>query len=62
MTELRAKGAQIAVVDYSDPSSVKSALQGVDIVVSALAGGGFGFQTVLADAGKAAGVKLFVPR
>lgn len=50
------------MVDYNDPSSIQKALAGVDVVVSALSGEGLKVQSVLADASKAAGVKLFVPR
>jgi uncharacterized protein YbjT (DUF2867 family) len=54
-------GATVKVVDYSDAASLTAALQGVQVVVSALSAGGFAQQPALADAAKAAGVKLFVP-
>ncbi|CDZ96643.1 NmrA-like [Phaffia rhodozyma] len=61
VAELKRKGVQIAVVDYSNASSLERALQGVDLVVSALAGGGTGLQFTLDDAAKAAGAKAFIP-
>jgi len=48
-------------VDYADEASVVAALKGVQVVVSALSGGGLAVQPALADAAKKAGVKLFVP-
>ncbi|KAH7100490.1 NAD(P)-binding protein [Auriculariales sp. MPI-PUGE-AT-0066] len=54
-------GATVCVVDYGNAGSLKAALIGIEVVVSCLAGGGFGVQAALADAAKAAGVKLFVP-
>ena len=49
------------VVDYASQSSLVEALKGVDVVISTVNGAGFNAQHVLADASKAAGVKLFVP-
>lgn len=60
--ELKASGANIVEVDYEDPSSLEKALQGIEVVISALAGAGFEQQLPLAKASKKAGVKLFVPR
>ncbi|KAH7100497.1 NAD(P)-binding protein [Auriculariales sp. MPI-PUGE-AT-0066] len=54
-------GVTVCVVDYGNASSLKAALNGIEVVVSCLAGGGFAVQAALADAAKAAGVKLFVP-
>jgi len=54
-------GATVVAVDYADPSSLVKALAGVEVVISALAAGGFAAQPALADAAKAAGAKLFVP-
>ncbi|KAH7099983.1 NAD(P)-binding protein, partial [Auriculariales sp. MPI-PUGE-AT-0066] len=54
-------GAAAKVVDYADSASLSAALKGVQVVISALNAGGFGQQPALADAAKAAGVKLFVP-
>lgn len=54
-------GVTERAVDYANPQSIEDALKGVEVVVSALAGPGFSVQTVLADAAKKAGAKLFVP-
>ncbi|EJD41435.1 NAD(P)-binding protein [Auricularia subglabra TFB-10046 SS5] len=54
-------GATTKVVDYSKPDELAAALKGIDVVVSAVAGAGIAVQPALADAAKAAGVKLFVP-
>ena len=59
--ELAALGATITEVDYASPASLAKALEGVDVVISTLAGAGFGAQVPLADAAKAAGVQLFLP-
>ncbi|KAL5536931.1 hypothetical protein ACEPAF_754 [Sanghuangporus sanghuang] len=59
--DLVAKGAKVVVVDYSSSSSIKSAVTGVDVVVSTLSGSPLGPQLGLATGAKAAGVKLFVP-
>ena len=48
-------------VDYSSPESLAQALKGVDVVVSTVAGLALSVQAPLAEAAKAAGVKLFVP-
>ncbi|KDQ62725.1 hypothetical protein JAAARDRAFT_190013 [Jaapia argillacea MUCL 33604] len=61
VTELAKLGAKIASVDYASPSSVASALAGIDVVVSALGGAALGAQVLLAEEAKKAGVKLFVP-
>ena len=56
-------GAKIAPVNYADVAAVTSILRSnkVDAVVSTLSGEGFASQKPIADAAKAAGVKLFVP-
>ncbi|KAH7099443.1 NAD(P)-binding protein [Auriculariales sp. MPI-PUGE-AT-0066] len=54
-------GAEARQVDYSSEASLLKALEGIEAVVSVLAGAGFAVQTPLADAAKKAGVKLFVP-
>ncbi|KAH7921963.1 NAD(P)-binding protein [Leucogyrophana mollusca] len=56
-------GAKVVQVDYSDEPAVASALRenGVEVLVSTLGSQGLDFQTSLAKASKAAGVKLFVP-
>ncbi|KZT55911.1 NAD(P)-binding protein [Calocera cornea HHB12733] len=58
---LAEKGAEPIVVDYDSPTSLQSALKGIDIVISTLNVFGLDAQSQLADAAKAAGVKLFVP-
>jgi len=59
--ELASLGATIRSVDYDSPSSLATALEGVEVVISTLAGGGVAAQVPLAEASKAAGVQLFVP-
>ncbi|KZO93425.1 NAD-binding protein [Calocera viscosa TUFC12733] len=59
--DLTAKGAEVIVVDYNVPSSLQSALQGIDVVISTLSWAGYPAQESLGDAAKAVGVKLFVP-
>ena len=54
-------GAQAVRVDYADPAALKAALHGVDVVISALGGDAIQVQLPIAEAAKAAGVKLFVP-
>lgn len=53
--------ATTKIVDYSKPDELVAALKGVDVVISAVHGAGVAVQPALADAAKAAGVKLFVP-
>lgn len=60
--ELSALGIKIVEVDYNSPSSLAFALEGIDVVLSTLAGEGWAAQLPLALAGKKAGVQLFVPR
>jgi len=62
-TDAAAAGATVVAVDYADPSSLATALAGIEVVVSMLSSGsgGASLQPALADASKAAGVKLFVP-
>jgi uncharacterized protein YbjT (DUF2867 family) len=48
-------------VDYSDKESVKSALAGIDVIISTIATVALGLQTGIAEAAKEAGVKLFIP-
>ncbi|KZO93429.1 NAD-P-binding protein [Calocera viscosa TUFC12733] len=61
---LAARGAEPIVVNYDSPVTLQSALEDIDVVISTIAG--LSAQTLaaqepLADAAKAAGVKLFVP-
>ncbi|KAI5119133.1 hypothetical protein M0805_005739 [Coniferiporia weirii] len=58
---LVAKGAQTAVVDYTSPSSLESALASVDALICAFCFSAYALQKDLATAAKAAGVQLFVP-
>ncbi len=48
-------------VDYSDKESIKSALAGIDVVISTIASVALGLQTGIAEAAKEVGVKLFIP-
>ena len=48
-------------VDYSNPQSIKSALSGVDVVISTISGKALDVQGKIAEASKEAGVKLFIP-
>ncbi|KZO93440.1 NAD(P)-binding protein [Calocera viscosa TUFC12733] len=57
---LAAKGAEPIIVDYHTPSSLESALQGIDVLISTLAIPALALQTPLGSAAKAAGVQLFV--
>ncbi|KZO98444.1 NAD-binding protein [Calocera viscosa TUFC12733] len=59
--DLVAKGAEVVVVDYTSPSSLQGALQGIDVVISTLSHVGLAAQESLGVASKAVGVKLFVP-
>lgn len=56
----RVEVVEVVEVDYESPLSLASALRGVEVVISTLAGPGFAAQPALADADKAEGVKLFV--
>jgi len=58
---LTEKGAEPIMVDYTSPSSLESALKGMDVVISTLGGFALAIQEPLGVAAKAAGVKLFVP-
>ena len=48
-------------VDYSNPQSIKSALSGVDVVISTISGTALDVQGKIAEAAKEAEVKLFIP-
>jgi len=63
LDEFKASGAKIAAVDYGSAESLKSALTGADVVISALTHTPSALQAqhLLAEQAKAAGVKLFVP-
>lgn len=54
-------GLKVVAVDYADAAGLADALRGVEVVISTLSGDGWAIQPALADAAKAAGVKLFVP-
>jgi uncharacterized protein YbjT (DUF2867 family) len=53
--------AKVIQVDYSNDKSIKSALTGVDVVISAVSIPALGVQGKVAAAAKNADVKLFVP-
>ncbi|EJU01946.1 NADP-binding protein [Dacryopinax primogenitus] len=53
--------AEALVVDYSSPEFLQSALKGVEVLVCTLGTTALAFQEPLAEAAKAAGVKLFIP-
>jgi len=60
--DLVEKGAKVVAVDYSSSSSLVSALQGTDVVISTLGFEAFDAQqNALADAAKQAGASVFVP-
>ena len=54
-------GTILRVVDYANEDSLSAALDGVQVVISALPGVALQFQPALANAAKRAGVSLFVP-
>lgn len=55
-------GATIApIADYNDVAAVSEALQGVDVIISTLGQMAQQLQVPIAEAGKAAGVRLFIP-
>ncbi len=58
---LRLLGIKIVEGDMDDPSSLRDACQGKDIIVSAVGGDHLGQQVALAAIAKEAGVKRFVP-
>ncbi|TFK48159.1 NAD-binding protein [Heliocybe sulcata] len=61
-SNLAEQGAKIVTVDYSSPSSLISALEGTDVVISTLKNDGLvDPQNALAEAAKQANAKLFVP-
>jgi saccharopine dehydrogenase-like NADP-dependent oxidoreductase len=60
-TVLTAKGARVVPVDYTDVAALTAALKGIDVVISTLSIGGLRLQVPIAQAAKAAGVRLFAP-
>lgn len=48
-------------MNYSDKESIKSALAGIDVVISTISSVALGVQIGIAEAAKEAGVKLFIP-
>jgi len=52
---------KLVPVDYSNKESIKSALTGVDVVISTIPGTAIDVQPGIAEAAKEVGVKLFVP-
>jgi uncharacterized protein YbjT (DUF2867 family) len=61
-TALEALGASIVTVDYDKPETLVSALDGVEVLVSAFGSGAIASQQPLVGAAAKAGVALFVPR
>jgi uncharacterized protein YbjT (DUF2867 family) len=61
-TALEALGASIVTVDYDKPETLVSALEGVEVLVSAFGSGAIASQQPLVGAAAKAGVALFVPR
>jgi len=57
---MKAQGAVFKTVDYSNHSALVAALQGIDVVVSAISGRALTAQIPPADAAKEAGVKHMV--
>lgn len=56
------RGAMVApVADYTDVAAVSEALAGIDVVISTLSLAALQLQVPIAQASKAAGVRLFVP-
>ncbi|KAH9037643.1 NAD-P-binding protein [Lactarius pseudohatsudake] len=53
--------AKLIPVDYSDKESIKTALVGVDVVISTIAPAVLDLQAGIVQAAKEVGVKLFVP-
>ena len=53
--------AEYVVVDYKNKSNLVAALQGVEVVISAVGGAALGEQILLIEAAKEAGVKRFYP-
>ncbi|CAN9170826.1 unnamed protein product [Alternaria alternata] len=55
------EGVRVIRADYDDPNSLKSAMQGQDVVISTVGGAATGDQNRFIDAAVAAGVKRFLP-
>ena len=55
------KGVEVRAVDYESPSSIASAVTGVDVVISTVGTAGLKNQIHIVTGAKQAGVKLFVP-
>ncbi len=54
-------GAKVIQVDYTNEASIKYALAGVDVIISAVPVPALDIQGKVAAAAKEVGVKLFVP-
>lgn len=61
LQELKNRGAVLAKVDYQDQESLKKALTGSQVVISAVSPFAMDAQLPVVPAAKAAGVELFVP-
>lgn len=57
------RGAKFATIDYDDRPTLTAAFEGVDVAISTVRGSPDGImaQKLLADAAKAASVKVFAP-
>lgn len=55
------QGAKFATIDYDDRSTLAAAFEGVDVVISTVGASAILAQKLLADAAKAAKVKIFAP-
>ncbi|KAI0259728.1 NAD-P-binding protein [Gloeopeniophorella convolvens] len=55
------EGVKVITVDYHDKESIKSALAGIEVVISAISALVLNAQLLLAEAAKEAGVQLLVP-
>lgn len=62
-SSLEERGAVFRTIDYSSPNTLNAALQNIDVVIAAVTvtPDALNSQIPLANAAKAAGVKLFVP-
>ncbi|KAJ7222433.1 hypothetical protein GGX14DRAFT_428785 [Mycena pura] len=61
LADLKARGADVRTVSYAAPASLRAALDGVDVLISAIGYHGLEAQDILCDAAADARVQLFVP-
>lgn len=55
------EGVSLKLIDYANPSALEQDLKGIQVIISCVGAGGLESQVALAQAGKKAGVQLFVP-